>query len=123
MPKKKAATSFNMIEGGDVLVGTAGADKFVLREGQGDLTVEGFQPGIDRVLTDFNSYSDIVKFTGRMYDGLTFTDFTGLTHYTVSAVDANADGIIDTRFDVNEDSITLLGVSPDQLFSGALMGG
>jgi hypothetical protein len=118
--KKKA---LSLIEGGAVLVGTADADQFALREGDGDITVEGFQAGIDRILTDYNSYSDVVKMTGQWYDGLTFTDFAGQTHYTITAVDANGDGIADTRIQVNEDSITLLGVGPDSLYSGSLMGG
>jgi hypothetical protein len=121
--KGKKAAELNPIEGGDVLIGTSGADIFILREGQGDLTVEGFQPGIDRVMFDFSSYSDVLGPLGRLYDGLTFDDFTGGTHFVVSAVDANGDGITDTRFDANEDSITLLGVGPDLLFSGSLMGG
>jgi hypothetical protein len=36
----------------------------------------------------------------------------------------NGDGIADTTFLVNDsDSITLLGVAPDSLYSGSLMGG
>jgi hypothetical protein len=119
----KKAKKLNLIEGGDTLIGTPTADQFALREGDGDITVEGFQAGIDRILTDYNSYSDVVKMTGQWYDGLTFTDFTGLTHYTITAVDANGDGITDTRIQVNNDSITLLGVGPDSLYSGSLMGG
>lgn len=121
--KGKKVVELNLVEGGTTLIGTAEADKFVLREGYGDITVEGFQPGTDRVMTDFNSYSDIVKLTGQWFDGLEFTDFTGLTHYSISSVDANLDGITDTRIDVNNDSITLLGVAPSDLFSPSLMGG
>lgn len=119
----KGKKAFNLVEGGDLLIGTRGVDRFVLREGQGDIMVEGFQPGTDKVLTDFNSYSDVVKLTGQWFDGLEFTDFTGQTHYTIFAVDANNDGITDTRIQVNEDSITLLGVAPTDLYSGSLMGG
>lgn len=95
------------------------ADVYRLTEGDGDVIVSGFDSN-DRVLTDFNSYSDVVRL-GRISDGQTFDDFTGLTHYSVSAVDANADGVMDLRIDVNEDSITLLGVS--YLDSWQLMGG
>lgn len=121
--KGKTAVAFNIIEGGDALVGTAGADKFILREGDGNVTIEGFQAGVDRVMTDFNSYSDIVGPLGRWHDGQTFDDFTGLTHYTISAVDVNGDGVTDTLISVNDDSIALLGVSIDSLGSASLMGG
>ena len=121
--KHGKVAALNVVEGGDTLTGTQGADIFVIREGYGDIVVEGFQPGIDRVMTDYNSYSDIVKLTGRWYDGLTFDDFTGQTHYTINAVDANSDGATDTLISINEDTIVLLGVAPDQLFSAALMGG
>lgn len=114
------ARKLKFIEDGQ---GTRGADIFILREGDGDLTVEGFQPGTDRVMTDFNSYSDILGPLGFHYDGQQFYDFTGLTHYSFSIVDANADGIADTRIDVNDDSITLLGISPNQLTSASLFGG
>lgn len=123
MARKIKAAALNVVEGGDMLSGTSGADVFILREGQGDLSVEGFQPGVDRVMTDFNSYSDITGPLGRWHDGQTFDDFTGMTHYAISAVDANGDGITDTRIDVNADSITLLGVAPDMLGSASLMGG
>lgn len=112
----------NLIEGGDTLIGTAQADQFVLREGQGNIVVEGFEPGSDKVLFDFNSYSDVLGW-GRLSDGQVITDFTGLTNILVSATDLNADGITDTMFSVGSDSITLLGVSPDRLYSGSLMGG
>lgn len=121
---KGKGKKINLAEGGDTLVGTAGADQFVLREGQGDLIVEGFdRTDGDRVLFDFSSYSDVLGPLGFLHDGQQFRDFTGQTLFTVSAVDANGDGITDTRIQANEDSITLLGVSPDSLTSAALMGG
>jgi hypothetical protein len=120
---KKVKKALNLVEGGDILLGTAQADQFVLRAGDGDIVVEGFEAGVDRVMTDHNSYSDVVKMTGQWYDGLTFTDFTGLTRYTITAVDANLDGITDTRIQVNNDSITLLGVAPEENYSATLMGG
>lgn len=124
MARKVKAVKLNAIEGSGTLVGTEGADQFILREGQGNLVVEGFQVGIDRILFDFNSYSDAFGPLGRLSDGLQFSDFTGLTHVSVSASDVNGDGITDTTFLVNDsDSITLLGVAPDSLFSGSLMGG
>jgi hypothetical protein len=121
MARKQKAVVLNVVEGGDVLIGTAEADKFVLREGDGDVMVEGFGAG-DKLLFDFSSYSDVLGF-GQMYDGREFYDFTGGTHFLVSAVDANSDGAVDTIISANEDSITLLGVAPDSLASGAFMGG
>ena len=112
-----------LIEGGDILTGTHNADIFVLREGQGDITVEGFQPGTDRILFDFSSYSDILGPLGYHHDGDRFTDFTGGTLFAISALDANGDGITDTRITANNDSIILLGVSPDSLTSASLFGG
>lgn len=117
-------TSF--IEGGagdDLLIGTAEADRFMLREGGGHDTVEGFQPGIDRLGFDFSSYSDVLGF-GPLHDGQVITDFTGGTSILVEAIDANGDGITDTLFTVNgSDSVTLLGVAPGDLSSGSLFGG
>ncbi len=115
--------------GNDVLTGDAGdndygRDIFVLREGGGNDIVTDFDIGEDRLLFDFNSYSDVFGPLGYLYDGQEFSDFTGLTHVRVDAVDANADGVIDTMFTVNgADSIVLLGIAPSSLSSGDLMGG
>jgi hypothetical protein len=123
MARKVKAVKLNAIEGGSNLVGTEAADQFVLREGQGNIVVEGFGIG-DKILFDFNSYSDVFGPLGRLSEGLEFSDFTGLTNVKVSASDVNGDGIADTTFLVNDsDSITLLGVAPDSLYSGSLMGG
>jgi hypothetical protein len=107
MPKKQAKLISN--------------DVHILREGDGDLVVE-FTAG-DRVMTDFNSFSNVLGPLGYHYDGQQFTDFTGLTQYSFTAGDFNGDGRIDTRIDVNDDSITLLGVAPDQLTSATIFGG
>ena len=113
---------FNVIEGGDTMIGTAAADIFVLREGHGDIVVEGFEVGKDKVLADFNSYSDVFGPLGFFSDGQTFTDFTGQTNVLVDYADFNSDGLTDTRLTFNdEDSITLLGVG--LIGSGSLMGG
>lgn len=113
----------NLVEGGDTLIGTAAADVFVIREGDGDKIIEGFEAGKDRILFDFNSYSDIVGPLGYRYDGQEFSDFTGQTHFSIHAVDLNSDGLTDTRIDVNDDSITLLGIAPNDITSAAFMGG
>ncbi len=117
----------DFIDGGagtDTLTGGAGSDTFVLREGGGDDVITDFVQGEDRILFDFNSYSDVFGDLGSFYDGQQFTDFTGQTNVLVSAVDANADGVMDTVFTVNGlDSITVLGYAPNSLYSGDLMGG
>jgi len=38
-------------------------------------------------------------------------------------VDVNGDGLTDTVLSANNDSITLLGVAPDQLWGSCLFGG
>jgi hypothetical protein len=105
------------------VIPTDDSDVFILRDGDGHLTVAGFEPGSDRIMFDFNSYSDVLGPLGRLSDGLTFTDFTGLTTIQVNATDTNNDGITDTTFTVGDDSITLLGIAPSDLYSGSLMGG
>jgi hypothetical protein len=118
----KKAKKLNLVEGGDTLTGTAEADRFVIREGQGDITVEGFEVGRDKILADFNSYSDVFGPLGYFTDGQQFTDFTGQTTVLVDYDDFNGDGLTDTRLTFNgEDIITLLGVG--LLGSGSLMGG
>lgn len=109
--------------GSDFLTGSGGADKFVLRSGGGHDVVTDFNPAEgDRVLFDYGSYSDILYF-GQLHDGLEFDNFTGTAHFTVSAVDYNFDGITDTLITANDDSIALLGWSPDELYGWSLMGG
>ena len=123
MARKAKIVKLNAIEGGESLIGTEGADQFILREGDGHITVDGFNrlQG-DRVLFDFGGYSDVL-FLGSLSDGLEFTSFAG-TQFSFHSVDANGDGIMDTRIDVNgTDSITLLGVGVDSLTGAALMGG
>jgi hypothetical protein len=117
----KKAKKLNLIEGEGTLVGTASADQFVIREGQ-SVTVEGFEVGKDKILADFNSYSDVFGPLGYFTDGQQFTDFTGQTTVLVDYDDFNGDGLTDTRLTFNgEDIITLLGVG--LLGSGSLMGG
>jgi uncharacterized protein YqfA (UPF0365 family) len=119
---KKVAAELTVIEGGDTLIGSADADRFIIREGQGDITVVGFEEGKDKILADFNSYSDVFGPLGSFTNGQQFTDFTGLTTVTVDYADFNNDGLTDTRLTFNgEDSITLLSV--DMFGSGSLMGG
>ncbi len=83
-------------------------DTFILREGDGHLTVSGFDPG-DKALLDFGSYSDIL-FLGAVTDGLSFTTFAGET-FVFTVADLNDDGKLDTMVTHGDDSLTLLGVS------------
>ena len=109
--------------GNDTLTGGAGADVFILRSGGGDDVVTDFNAAAgDRIMFDYGTYSDIMVF-GRLSDGQTWTNFNGSATFTVNASDANGDGVVDTVISVNDDSITLLGVSPDQLWGNCLFGG
>jgi Ca2+-binding RTX toxin-like protein len=109
--------------GNDTLVGGAGADTFVLRSGGGDDVVSDFDAASgDRVMFDYGTYSDIMVF-GRLYDGQTWQNFDGSATFSVSASDVNGDGAVDTVISANEDSITLLGVAPDELWGNCLFGG
>lgn len=121
--KGKGKKAANLIEGGSELIATDDRDVFILRDGQGDKTVSGFDPSEDKVMFDFNSYSDVLGPFGFLSDGQVITDFTGLTSIHVSASDVNGDGVTDTSFLVGDDSIVLLGVAPSALSSGNLMGG
>ena len=107
--------------GNDTLTGGDGADKFVLRSGGGHDVVTDFNPAAgDRIMFDYGSYSDIL-YMGQLHDGLSILSATATFH--VSAVDYNHDGKMDTLISVNDDSIALLGWSPDQLYGWSLMGG
>ena len=107
--------------GNDTLTGGAGADTFVLRSGGGHDVVTDFNPSAgDRVLFDYGCYSDVLYF-GQLHDGLSIT--CGSNSFNVSATDYNHDGITDTMISVGNDSIVLLGWSPDQLWGWSLMGG
>ena len=109
--------------GNDQLTGGEGADTFVLRSGGGDDVVTDFNAAAgDRVMFDYGTYSDVMVF-GQLYDGRTWTNFNGTATFNVSASDVNGDGVVDTVISVNEDSITLLGVAPDQLWGSCLYGG
>jgi Ca2+-binding RTX toxin-like protein len=109
--------------GNDTLTGGDGADKFVLRSGGGHDVVTDFNPAAgDRIMFDYGSYSDVL-FLGALHDGLTFSNSIGTAQFSVSATDYNHDGITDTLISVNDDSIAILGWSPDQLWGWSLMGG
>jgi Ca2+-binding RTX toxin-like protein len=109
--------------GNDILTGGDGADTFVLRSGDGNDVVTDFNAAAgDRVMFDYGTYSDFMVF-GKLSDGQSWTNFDGSATFTVHALDANGDGVTDTVISANDDSITLLGVSPDQLWGNCLFGG
>jgi Ca2+-binding RTX toxin-like protein len=109
--------------GNDTLTGGDGADKFVLRSGGGHDVVTDFNPAAgDRIMFDYGSYSDVL-FLGALHDGMSFSNSIGTAQFSVTATDYNHDGITDTLISVNDDSIAILGWSPDQLMGWSLMGG
>jgi Ca2+-binding RTX toxin-like protein len=113
----------NGLSGNDTLTGGTGADTFILRSGGGNDVVTDFDAASgDRIMFDYGTYSDIMVF-GRLYDGQSWTNFNGSATFSVNAADVNGDGVVDTVLHANEDSITLLGVSPDQLWGSSLFGG
>lgn len=109
--------------GNDTLTGGSGADTFVLRSGGGHDVVTDFDAASgDRVMFDYGTYSDFMVF-GRLSDGQSWTNFDGSAHFSVAAADVNGDGVTDTVLSANDDSITLLGVAPNQLWGNCLFGG
>jgi len=116
----------DMLDGGagnDTLTGGAGADTFVLRSGGGHDVITDFDAASgDRVMFDYGTYSDVMVF-GRLADGESWDNFDGSAHFSVAAADVNGDGFMDTVLSANNDSITLLGVAPDQLWGSCLYGG
>lgn len=109
--------------GNDTLTGGDGADTFILRAGGGDDVVTDFNAAAgDRVMFDYGTYSDVMLF-GRLSDGQSWTNFNGSASFSVTAADVNGDGVTDTVISANDDSITLLGVAPDQLWGNCLYGG
>lgn len=103
------------------IIATREADTFILHAGDGDIVASGFDVGTDNLMLVFHSYSDVLGPLGYFHDGQQFDDFTGQTHIDVTIADLNGDGVLDTRFTVGEDSITLLSASG--MTTGDLMGG
>jgi Ca2+-binding RTX toxin-like protein len=110
-------------DGNDILSGGRGRDKFVLRSGDGHDVITDFSVDqVDRVLLDYGSYSDYIRF-GMLGDGLTFNNFINTATITIEAADVNSDGRVDTIIHVNSDSITILNWAPEDLPGWVIFGG
>ncbi|WP_304413758.1 calcium-binding protein [Sphingobium sp. EM0848] len=114
--------------GNDTLTGGGGADTFVFHIGSGHDVVTDFnQAQGDHLLFDFGSYSQSMV-TGNLYDGETWWNAGHTAQFTVSALDTNSDGHIDSTMisiatSGSTDSVTLLGVMPSDISGSSLIGG
>lgn len=116
-------------QGDDFILTGAGSDKVVMRNGDGHDTVADFTPGEDHVLFDSGTgyYSDIMLPIGFEFtEGASFTGAGGAV-WTFHSVDANGDGVMDTRIDMDVggviSTIDLLGVTLESLHPADFMGG
>ncbi len=108
--------------GNDVLTGGAGGDVFVMSAKGGEDTITDFNAAEgDMIVFSYNTALDAM-FVGSLYDGMQWTSDSGGACY-VAGGDYNGDGVYDTEIYVNDCSITLLGVSPDELTGQMLLGG
>jgi Ca2+-binding RTX toxin-like protein len=128
MPKKSYSRGNDWLEGSsadDILTGGAGRDTFVYRAGGGNDTVTDFTSD-DRVLLDSRTGvwdGQLGGYLGRFYDGFEIYNSHGTYIATIQAGDFNGDGIGDTRFQLTDGSLTLLGVDPSDISSAMLFGG
>ena len=108
--------------GTDYLTGGRGADTFIVRSHSQYDVITDFNPAEgDRVLLDFGGSANKAAYSGQLWDGLTFQTAGGAC--SVSRVDINVDGVMDTQLTINGDNIFLLGCTPDQLNGWAFLGG
>ncbi|MGB3513322.1 MAG: calcium-binding protein [Microcoleaceae cyanobacterium] len=107
--------------GGDQLTGGAGADSFVLRSGDGNDSIEDFQPGTDNLLLDGLDFSDLTVIQDGtdtvIRETATSEDLATLVGINAASLDSSnfmiPDGIFGTG---NDDFIN--GDSDDNLIQG-----
>ena len=108
--------------GNDTLIGGRGADTFVMGARSGFDMITDFNAAEgDRVLLDLGGSANKAVYSGQLWDGLTFDTVGGTC--SVSCLDYNGDGTMDTQLSINGSNIFLLGCEPDQLYGWAIMGG
>ena len=73
------------------------------------------------MLFDYGGSANKAVYSGQLWDGLSFETLGGTC--TVTCVDMNGDGVMDTQLSMNGDNIFILGCEPNDLNGWALMGG
>jgi Ca2+-binding RTX toxin-like protein len=128
MPRKTYTNGNDWLDGtlgDDLLTGGRGNDTFVYRAGSGDDTITDFTLG-DRIMLDSRTGvydGQVGGHLGYFRDGFEIINSHGTLVATMIAGDYNDDGITDTRLQLSDGSITILGWSPDQISSSMLYGG
>ena len=108
--------------GTDYLTGGRGADTFIVRAHAGYDVITDFNPAEgDRIYLDLGGSANTAAYSGQLWDGLSFQTAGGTC--SVSCVDINADGTMDTQLSINGDNVFLLGCLPNQVSGWAIMGG
>ena len=108
--------------GTDYLTGGRGADTFVFGAHSQYDVITDFNPAEgDRILLDLGGSADAPAYSGVLADGLSFQTAGGTC--TVSCVDINGDGVMDTQLSIGGDNLFLLGCMPNQLHGWDIMGG
>ena len=108
--------------GTDYLTGGRGADTFIVGDHAGYDVITDFNAAEgDRVLLDFGGSARTTAYSGQLWDRFSFATLGGMC--SVSCVDINADGVMDTQLSIDGDNIFLLGCLPNQLNGWAIIGG
>ena len=117
--------------GDDFIISGKGNDFIYLSNGGGVDTVLDFDPKHDTLLFDIGNdlENSVLPPRGSLFDGQVFSNKRGDAIFEVHAVDANGDGVMDTRIDAfgtefgDQQSLILLGVAPSDLNASNIIGG